>query len=119
MQPAPQLFKKGELRSQVFGIPVTEEDLFAWAIKHNTKEGKSNRTRRDGAWRAICSRLPPNHRRIATVRDASHSISLCFVIGNNFNSKEIELSQDVEHIKLLFDAIDMDKSPGWFYMCEA
>jgi hypothetical protein len=113
------LFKKGEVRCQVFGIPVTEEDLLAWAIKHNIYVGEEDHNRCDGAWRAICSRMPSNHRRIATVRDASHSISLCFVIGNNFNSKEVELTQDVEHVKLLFDAIDMDKSPGWFYMCKA
>ncbi|KAF8803430.1 hypothetical protein BYT27DRAFT_7195725 [Phlegmacium glaucopus] len=120
MQPAPPLYKKGQVRCQAFGFPVKEGDLVAWAEKHNIRVGKKNYIRRDAAWRAICSRLPPNHRRITTIRDAmpSRSASLCFVVGTNLNDKDMELTQDVELIKLLSDAIDMDKCPGWFYMCE-
>ncbi|KAF8803432.1 hypothetical protein BYT27DRAFT_6738016 [Phlegmacium glaucopus] len=121
MQPAPPLYKKGQVRCQAFGFPVTEDDLHTWAEKHNTCAGKKDNVRRHAAWRAICSRLPPNHRRITTIRDAmpSRSVSLCFVIGSNLNAKDMGLTQDVELIKLLSDAIDMGKRPGWFYMCQA
>ncbi|KAF8803429.1 hypothetical protein BYT27DRAFT_6737996 [Phlegmacium glaucopus] len=121
MQPAPPLYKKRQVRAQVFGFPVTEEDLIAWAEKHNIREGRENHIKSDAAWKAICARLPPNHRRIATIRDArpTRSVSLCFIIGSNLNAKDMELTQDVKVVKLLSDAVDMDKHPGWFYMCEA
>jgi len=41
---------------------------------------------------------------------------MCFVVGTNFNARDMELTQDVELLKLLYDAIDMGNRPGWFYM---
>ena len=37
VQPAPSLYKKHEVRVKIFGFPVTEDDLYAWAVKHNTR----------------------------------------------------------------------------------
>lgn len=39
---------------------------------------------------------------------------MCFVVGTNFNAKDMEPAQNVELIKSLFDAIDMGNRPGWF-----
>jgi hypothetical protein len=47
---------------------------------------------------------------------APYSQSMCFVVGTNFNAKDMEPAQNVELIKSLYDAIDMGNRPGWFYM---
>jgi hypothetical protein len=121
VQPAPPLYKKHQVRAQVFGFPVSEEDLRAWAETHNTRPGKKDHVRRDGAWKAICSRLPPNQRRAAIIRNAmpSRLVSMCIVVGTNFNTKDMQPTQNIELIKSLYDAIDMGNRPGWFYMDRA
>jgi hypothetical protein len=43
---------------------------------------------------------------------ATYSQSICFVVGTNFNAKDMEPAQNVELIKSLFDAIDMGNRPG-------
>jgi hypothetical protein len=117
MPPAPPLYKKRQVPAQVFGFPVTEDDLSVWAERHNTP-GEDDHYRRHSAWKAICSRLPRNHRRITIIRNpmAPYSQSMCFVVGTNFNAKDMEPAQNVELIKSLYDAIDMGNRPGWFYM---
>lgn len=37
VHPAPPLYKKRQVRAKIFGFPVTEDDLYAWAVKHNTR----------------------------------------------------------------------------------
>ncbi|KIL62652.1 hypothetical protein M378DRAFT_165480 [Amanita muscaria Koide BX008] len=96
--PAPPLYKKRQVRAQVFGFPVTQDDISAWAEAHNIPE-EDDFYRRQDAWRAICSRIPRNHRR-----------------PSNLNAKDLERAQNPEFIKSLYDAVDMGKRPGWFYM---
>lgn len=122
VHPVPPLYKKSQVRAKIFGFPVTEDDLYMWAIKHNTRPGGSPCIRRNAAWKAICVRLPPDHRRITAIRDQlpdnPDSISMCFVIGTNLNANDLALTQDTELIKSLYDAIDMGNRPGWFYLGE-
>jgi hypothetical protein len=116
--PAPPLYKKRQVRAQVFGFPVTHDDLRVWAEKHNTRPEAEAYLRRHAARKAICSRLPRNHRRITLIHNpmATYLQSMCIVVGTNFNAKDMEITQDAELVKSLYDAIDMGNPPGWFYM---
>ena len=69
VQPAPPLCEKRQVLSKIFGFPVTEDDLYAWTVKHNTRPGGSPCVRRNAAWTAICVRLPTDHRRVTAIRD--------------------------------------------------
>ena len=69
VQPAPPLCEKRQVRPKIFGFPVTEDDLYTWAVKHYTRPGGSLCVRRNAAWTAICVRLPTDHRHVTTIRD--------------------------------------------------
>jgi hypothetical protein len=114
--PAPPLYQKREVRVQVFGFPFTEDDLCAWADRHDIFPGKRDHVRRDSAWRAIGFRLPLGHRRMSMIRDANGSATTCFVVGSNVTAKDMLLTQNIELIKSIYDAIDMGIRPGWFYL---
>ncbi|KAM6488805.1 hypothetical protein JOM56_015742 [Amanita muscaria] len=94
--PAPLLYKKRQVRAQVFGFPVTQDDIRAWAEAHNIPE-EDDYYRRQDAWKAQ---------------------SMCIVIGSNLNAKDMERAQNLELIKSLYDAVDMGKRPGWFYVSQ-
>ncbi|KAM6496628.1 hypothetical protein JOM56_007101 [Amanita muscaria] len=115
--PAPPLYKKRQVRAQVFGFPVTQDDISAWAEAHNIPE-EDDFYRRQDAWRAICSRIPRNHRRRTIIHNpmAYSKQSMCIVIASNLNAKDLERAQNPELIKSLYDAVDMGKRPRWFYM---
>ncbi|KIL62664.1 hypothetical protein M378DRAFT_165510, partial [Amanita muscaria Koide BX008] len=119
--PAPPLYKKRQVRAQVFGFSVTQDDIRAWAEAHNIPE-EDDYYRRQDAWKAVCSRLPRNRRdrRLTIIHNPmTHSKqSMCIVIGSNLNAKDMERAQNLELIKSLYDAIDMGKRPGWFYVSQ-
>ena len=118
--PAPPLYKKCQVRSQVFGFPLTHDDIQVWAENHNIRPESEAYVRYDAALKAICSRLPRNHRRMTIIHNpmATYLRSMCIVVGTNFNAKDMETTQDAELIKSLYDAIDMGNPPGWFYVSQ-
>ncbi|KIL62662.1 hypothetical protein M378DRAFT_165495 [Amanita muscaria Koide BX008] len=114
--PAPPLYKKRQVRVQVFGFPITQDDIRAWADAHNIPE-EDDYYKREDAWKAVCLRLPRNHRRLTIIHNPMtiSKQSMCIVIGSNLNAKDMERAQNSELIKSLYDAVDMGKRPGWFY----
>ena len=114
VQPAPPLCEKRQVRPKIFGFPVTEDVLYAWAVKHYTRPGGSLCVRRNAAWTAICVRLPTDHRHVTTIRDQLPDDPE-FRRRDQLECRRFGAHPGHRTHKIVFDAIDMGNRPGWFY----
>ncbi|KAF8066597.1 hypothetical protein FPV67DRAFT_1670087 [Lyophyllum atratum] len=116
LPPAPPLVKAYEVGLRVFGFPITHEDLQAWAEAHDIEPGRGLSARRFAALKAIGAKLSRHCCRISGIRNSrTGSVSFCIVVGTNRTAEDMQLTQDVDRIKSLYDIIDMPNNwPGWF-----
>lgn len=114
----PALYKRHKVPPQVFGFPVSYQDLRAWADKHDFMPGEPDNGRCDAALKAIIYKLPSDRRYYTLIHNpkAISSLSFCIVIGTNFTNKALGYAQDAMLIKSCSDALGLDITPGWFRM---
>jgi hypothetical protein len=104
---------------QVFGWRFAVEELNKWAEDNTIAVDLGAYQRRQLAMNEIVKRLPPGHRRMASVHDEertdiSDASKDCFILGSNKTSKDLEQAQDITLIDQFRRVLGPDAPLKWY-----